>query len=62
MINREGLGKMMNKEKERGKREDIKCQPKKPYKTPQLIVHGTLEVITMAKLVGQTDGAGFKSH
>ena len=53
---------MMNKGKERGKREDIKCQPKKPYKTPQLIVHGTLDVITKAKGQGGSDGAGTKSH
>ena len=54
---------MMNKEKERGKKEDIQCQPKKPYKTPQLTVHGTLEVITKSpKGGGSSDGAGSKSH
>ncbi len=53
---------MMNKGKERGKREDIKRPRKKPYKTPQLIVHGTLEAITKAKIQGNSDGAGVKSH
>lgn len=48
---------------EKGK-DKIKKDPKqsrKPYLTPQLIVHGTLEGITK-KIPGHTDGAGTKSH
>ncbi len=41
-------------------KEDPK-EPKQPYITPKLIVHGTLEEITK-KIGGVTDGQGTKSH
>ena len=42
--------------------EGLKKTVKKPYKAPQLIIHGSLDEITAAKSVGNTDGAGAKSH
>ncbi len=34
---------------------------KKPYKTPHLIIHGSLDNITL-KFPGGSDGHGSKSH
>jgi len=51
----------MGKEKDTIKR-DAK-EPRRPYSTPKLIVHGTLEEITKSpKVGGSTDGPGTKSH
>jgi hypothetical protein len=33
-------------------------QPKRPYQTPQLVRHGTVEEITQAFGVGPVDGLG----
>lgn len=43
--------------------EGLKKTVKKPYKTPQLTIHGSLEEITgFPKVGGSTDGPGTKSH
>jgi hypothetical protein len=36
-------------------------QPKKPYMTPKLIIHGSLKEIT-GKIPGGSDGSGRKAH
>ena len=52
----------MEKKKKTFKEEALKKALKKPYKTPQLIIHGSLDEITAVKGQGGTDGAGTKSH
>lgn len=48
----------MGSEMEQGqsKNGDVKEQPKKPYHTPELTVHGTVEQITQALGSGMKDG------
>jgi len=51
----------MGKEKDTIKRDPK--EPRRPYSTPKLIVHGTLEEITKSpKGSGLTDGGTSKSH
>jgi hypothetical protein len=47
---------MKSKEKVVVDRNDIQKQPKKPYQTPQLILHGTIEKITGGTRAGRADG------